>query len=61
MIVDDHMHMTTFYSLASGPDMTVHDYDCHVISPQLTVRCHDKITPPCEMTRGSATNTMQYA
>ena len=39
--------------------MTVHD--CHVISPQLTVQCHDKITAPCEMTRGSATNTMQYA
>ena len=45
---------------SSVPDMTVHDYD-HVISPQLTVQCHDKKTAPCGMSRGSATSDLQYA
>ena len=34
---------------------------CHVISPQLTVKCHRKKTAPCEMIRGSATNDDQFA
>ena len=34
---------------------------CHVISPQLTVKCHRKKAAPCEMTRGSATTDGQFA
>ena len=34
---------------------------CHVISPQLTVRCHHKKTAPCGMMRGSATTDGQFA
>ena len=34
---------------------------CHVISPQLTVKCHRKKTAPCGMYRGSATTDGQYA
>ena len=33
---------------------------CHVISPQLTVRCHRKKTAPCRMSRGSATTDGQF-
>ena len=36
-------------------------YTCHVISPQLTVKCHRKKTAPCEMSRGSATTDGQFA
>ena len=32
-----------------------------MISPQLTVQCHDEKTAPCGMTRGSATSDLQYA
>ena len=34
---------------------------CHMISPQLTVKCHRKKTAPCEMFRGSATTDGQFA
>ena len=34
---------------------------CHVISPQLTVKCHRKKTVPCVMYRGSATTDGQFA
>ena len=34
---------------------------CHVISPQLTVRCHRKKTAPRKMDRGSATTDGQFA
>ena len=34
---------------------------CHVISPQLTVKCHRKKTAPRRMTRGSATTDGQFA
>ena len=34
---------------------------CHVISPQLTVRCHRKKTAPCKMSRGSATTNSRFA
>ena len=33
----------------------------NVISPQLTVQCHDKKTAPRGMMRGSATSDLQYA
>ena len=33
----------------------------HVISPQLTVQCHEKKTAPCGMRRGSATTDFQFA
>ena len=33
---------------------------CHVISPQLTVQCHEKKTAPCVMMRGSATADDQF-
>ena len=32
-----------------------------MISPQLTVQCRDKKTPPCGMTRGSVTTDHQFA
>ena len=34
---------------------------CHVISSQLTVKCHCKTTAPCGMSRGSATTDGQFA
>ena len=34
---------------------------CHVISPQLTVKCHRKKTAPCGMMGGSATTDDQFA
>ena len=34
---------------------------CHVISPQLTVQCHRKMTAPCEMRSGSSTTDGRFA
>ena len=34
---------------------------CHVISPQLNIRCHRKKTAPCTMDRGSATTDGRFA
>ena len=38
-----------------------HVYSRHMISPQLTVRCHRMETAPCEMYRGSATTDHQFS
>ena len=34
---------------------------CHVISPQLTVKCYCKETVPCVISRGSSTTDSQFA
>ena len=34
-------------------------YECHLTSPQLTMRCHHKA--PCRMIRGSAASDLQFA
>ena len=34
---------------------------CHVISPQLTVKCHHKERAPCGMSGGSVTSDKKFA